>query len=210
MKFLLGKKIGMTSVIDESGNLVPVTVLQAGPCFITQIKSKDTKDGYSAIQIGAHEVKKLGKPLTGHLKNSKLLKDIKEFRINEEDIADKKIGDAIDVSVFEKGDKVKVAGKVKAKGFTGAVKRWGFHGGPGGHGHPQERRVGSIGSGYPQHVFKGKKMPGRKGPDRKTISNLVVVDVDTKNNLLLLKGSVPGVNGRLVEIRGQSYQVKSS
>jgi len=202
-KFLLGKKIGMTSVIDEVGNLIPVTVLMAGPCFITQIKKSDGKDKYSALQLGYKEEKKANKPLSGHLKKSgKILRNIKEYRISEEEINGKKIGDVINVSIFEKGDKVKVAGLIKAKGFTGAVKRWGFHGGPGGHGHPQERRVGSIGSGYPQHVFKGKKMPGRKGPDRKTISGLQIVDVDLKNNLLLVKGSVPGVKGRLVEIRG--------
>ena len=202
-KFLLGKKIGMTSVIDESGNLVPVTVLEAGPCFITQIKKNDGKDGYSAMQLGFKEEKRNNKPISGHLKKSgRSLRYLVEERINDSEVDNLKLGDPINVSIFEKGDKVKVAGNIKAKGFSGAVKRWGFHGGPGGHGHPQERRVGSIGSGYPQHVLKGKKMPGRKGPDRKTIVGLQVIDVDPKNNLLLVKGSVPGVKGRLVEIRG--------
>jgi large subunit ribosomal protein L3 len=203
LKLLLGKKIGMTSVIDEVGNLIPVTVLQAGPCFVTQIKKSDSKDGYSAIQIGFKEEKRNNQPKSGHLKKSgKNLRYLVEERVSDDELGSFNLGDQIDASIFEKGSKVKVAGNIKAKGFSGAVKRWGFHGGPGGHGHPQERRVGSIGSGYPQHVFKGKKMPGRKGPDRKTILGLQIVDVDLKNNLLLVKGSVPGVKGRLVEIRG--------
>jgi len=200
MKFLLGKKIGMTSVIDENGALVPVTVIEAGPCFITQVKNTE-KDGYNAVQVGYVEGKKADKPTAGHLKNSgKTLKNIKEFKTKED--IEAKVGDMVDVSAFEKGDKVKVSGNIKAKGFSGPMKRWGFHGGPGGHGHPQIRKVGSIGSGYPQHVFKGRKMAGRKGPERKTILNLKIVDVDTKNNLLIVKGSVPGVRGRLLEIRG--------
>uniref|UniRef100_A0A7C4R3J4 50S ribosomal protein L3 n=1 Tax=candidate division CPR3 bacterium TaxID=2268181 RepID=A0A7C4R3J4_UNCC3 len=202
-KYLLGKKIGMTSVINENGILTPVTVLEIKPIFVTQVKKSDGKDGYNAIQVGTKEAKKLNKSETGHLKSTgKLLKIIKEFRVKEEDIGDKKPGDIVDLSSFEKGEKVKVSGSIKAKGFSGAVKRWGFHGGPGGHGHPQERRVGSIGAGYPQHVFKGKKMPGRKGPERKTILNLEIIDIDNSNNLLLLKGSVPGPRGRLLEIRG--------
>ena len=203
MKFILGKKIGMTSVIDETGNLVPVTVIEAGPCCITQIKNKE-KDGYDALQIGFKEKKKLNKAEEGHAKKSgKTPRFLREFDMSKEDKeAEIKVGDMIDVSVFEKGEKVKVAGNIKAKGFTGPIKRWGFHGGPGGHGHPQIRKVGSIGSGYPQHVFKGKKMGGRKGPERKTILNLNIIDVDKVNNLLLLKGSVPGVKGRLLEIRG--------
>lgn len=198
-KFLLGKKIGMTSVIDENGNLVGVTVIQSGPCVVTKVKSKET-DGYVAVQIGFNEAKKLNKPEAGHLKNiDKKFKTLKEFRTEEPDVAE---GAMLDVSVFEKGDKVKISGNIKGKGFAGGIKRWGFKSHPAGHGHPQERRVGSIGSGYPQHVFKGKKMPGRKGPDKKTILNLQVVDTDVKNNLLLVKGSVPGVVGRLLEIRG--------
>jgi len=198
-KFLLGRKIGMTSVIDESGNLVPVTVIQAGPCVVTQVKNQE-KDGYEALQIGFEEEKKVNKPTSGHLKKAgKNLKTLQEYRVKGSEL---KEGDVIDVSIFNKGDKVKIAGNIKAKGFAGAIKRWGFKSHPAGHGHPQERRVGSIGSGYPEHVFKGKKMPGRKGPDRKTVSNLQIVDVDAKNNLLLVKGSVPGVKGRLVEIRG--------
>ena len=202
-KVILGKKVGMTSVIDEEGNLVPVTVIEAGPCFVTQIKNQE-KDGYDALQIGFGEKKKLNKPEEGHLKNvGKKARFLREFEMNKEDKeAELKLGDIIDVSAFEKGEKVKVAGDIKAKGFTGPMKRWGFHGAPGGHGHPQIRKVGSIGSGYPQHVIKGRKMGGRKGPDRKTILNLRIIDIDTKNNLLLLRGSVPGVRGRLLEIRG--------
>ena len=197
-KFILGRKIGMTSTIDENSNLVPVTVIKAGPCFISQIKKSEERDGYSAIQVGFEETKKASNPIKGHLVNTKkILKNIREYRIGNEEITDQKVGDQIDVSVFEKGDKVKISGNVKAKGFAGAIKRWGFKSHPAGHGHPQERRVGSIGSGYPEHVFKGKKMPGRMGPKRKTIIGLEIIDIDTKNNLLLVKGSVPGVKGRL-------------
>lgn len=200
-KIILGKKIGMTSVIDETGNLVPVTVIKAGPCYVTQIKNQE-KDGYDALQIGFEEKKRVNQAEAGHLKKTdKKLRFLREFPIGEE-TKDLMQGSVLDVSSFEKGDKVKIAGSIKAKGFTGPMKRWGFHGGPGGHGHPQIRKVGSIGSGYPQHVFKGTKMGGRVGPNRKTILNLTVVDVDKENNLLLVKGSVPGVNGRLVEIRG--------
>lgn len=198
-KFILGRKIGMTSVIDENSNLVPVTVIQAGPCFVTQVKNQE-KDGYEALQIGFEEEKKVNKPMAGHFKKSgKNLKNIQEYRVEGSQL---KEGDIIDVSIFEKGEKVKIAGHIKAKGFQGGIKRWGFKSHPAGHGHPEQRRVGSIGSGYPQHVFKGKKMPGRKGPDRKTILGLQILDIDTKNNLLLIKGSVPGVKGRLVEIMG--------
>jgi large subunit ribosomal protein L3 len=204
-KFLLGKKIGMTSVINENGDLIPATVLQAGPCYVTQIRNQE-KDKYDAIQIGFGEKNKLNKPEAGHLKkagkNPRFLKEFLYGKIEDGEEL-KKVGDIIDVSIFVKGSKVKISGNIKAKGFAGPVKRWGFHGAPGGHGHPQERKVGSIGSGYPQHVFKGKKMGGRKGPERKTILNLEIIDVDAKNNLLLVKGSVPGVNGRLVEIREQ-------
>jgi large subunit ribosomal protein L3 len=196
-KFLLGRKIGMTSVIDEVGNLVPVTVIQAGPCIVTQVRNQE-KDGYEALQVGFEETKKVNKPTAGHLKKAgKNLKTLQEYRVKGSEL---KEGDSIDVSIFEKGEKVKIAGNKKAKGFQGGIKRWGFKSHPAGHGHPEQRRVGSIGSGYPQHVFKGKKMPGRMGPDRKTILGLKIVDVDIKNNLLLVKGSVPGVNGRLVEI----------
>jgi large subunit ribosomal protein L3 len=198
-KFILGRKIGMTSIIDENSNLVPVTVIQAGPCVVTQVKDKE-RDGYEALQVGFEEEKKPSKPMIGHLKKAgKNLKTIKEFRIQNSEL---KEGDIIDVSIFEKGEKVKIAGHIKGKGFQGGIKRWGFKSHPAGHGHPEQRRVGSIGSGYPQHVFKGKKMPGRKGPDRKTILGLKILDVDIKNNLLLVKGSIPGVKGRLVEIRG--------
>lgn len=199
-KFILGKKIGMTSVIKEDGTLLPVSVVQAGPCVVTQVRTKE-KDGYTALQIGFEEAKKTNKPLTGHFKKAgKSFKHLRECRVSEE--TDKKEGDVIDLSDFEIGKKVKVSGNIKAKGFTGTVKRWGFAGWPAGHGHPHQRRPGSIGCGYPQHVFKGKKMAGRKGPERKTILNLEIVDIDQKNNLLLLKGSIPGVNGRFLEIKG--------
>lgn len=203
-KFILGRKIGMTSVIDENSNLVPVTVIQAGPCIVTQVKNLE-KDGYEALQVGFEEEKKPTKPMAGHLKKAgKNLKNIQEYRVSTDSEGGSLLreGDSIDVSIFKKGEKVKIAGHIKGKGFQGGIKRWGFKSHPAGHGHPEQRRVGSIGSGYPQHVFKGKKMPGRKGPDRKTILGLQIIDVDIKNNLLLIKGSIPGVKGRLVEIRG--------
>ena len=200
MKFILGKKVGMTTIINQEGDAIPVTVISAGPCLVTQVRTNEN-DGYKAIQLGFDEKKKLNKPQTGHLKRTnKNSRYLRECRIGNEE--DAKVGDVVDVSLFTTGDKVKIAGNVKAKGFTGAVKRWGFKGHPGSHGHPHERSVGSIGSGYPQHVFKGKKMAGRKAPFRKTILNLEVADVDKENNLLLVKGSVPGVKGRLLEIRG--------
>jgi len=197
----LGKKIGMTTIINEEGNVIPVTVVFAGPCRVSQLKTKD-KDNYEAVQLGFDEKKKTNKPLSGHFKKAgKTSRYLKEFRIDSEK-SELKVGDDVDVSIFEKGDKVKVSGLIKAKGFAGGIKRWGFKSHPAGHGHPQQRRVGSIGSGYPQHVFKGKKMPGRKGPDRKTILNLEIIDIDKDNHLLMIKGSVPGVKGRLLEIKG--------
>ncbi len=198
-KFLLGKKIGMTNIISKEGVMVPVTVISIDPCFVTQIKKKESDD-YEALQIGSFEKKKIKKPQEGHLKKSgKKLGKLKEFRT---EVKDSKIGDSIDISVFEKGDKIKVTGNIKGKGFAGGIKRWGFRSHPSSHGHPEQRRIGSIGSAFPQHVFKGKKMPGRKGPSRKTILNLEVADVDKDNNLLLVKGSVPGIRGGLLEIKG--------
>jgi len=210
MKFILGKKVGMTSITNEDGNVIPVTVISAGPCFVTQVKEKN-KDGYQAIQIGYGEKKKIKKPQLGHLKKSQIknpniknLSYFREFRIDDEKLLRSfNLGDEIKVDMFDKGDEVKISGTRKAKGFSGVIKRWGFKSHPSSHGHPHQRRPGSIGSMFPQRVFKGKKMPGRKGPEQKTVLNLEVVDVDKENNLLLVKGSLPGVRGSLVEIRGR-------
>jgi len=192
MKFILGTKIGMSQVFDEKGNVIPITLIEAGPCPVTQAKTKD-KDGYEAVQIGFVDKNK-------HIKKTEKGKEFKYLK--EFDSADYKAGDKIDVSIFQEGDMVKVAGMTKGKGFAGAVKRWGFHGRPKTHGTKHElRQVGSIGSTFPERVVKGKKMPGRMGFRRKTIKNLKIVKVDLENNLIAVRGAVPGRTGSLLEIR---------
>ncbi|MBI2448067.1 50S ribosomal protein L3 [Candidatus Microgenomates bacterium] len=200
MKFLLGKKIGMTSIIGENGKITPITVVEAGPCVVTAVKTEE-KDGYNALQVGFEKIKKANKPKTGHLKKSgEILRHLKEVRL--EKIAENQIGDHFDTSLFAKGDKVKISGLIKGHGFTGPVKRYGFRGHPAGHGHPEQRKVGSIGSRFPQRTIKGLRMAGRWGGTRKTVINLEIIDIDKEKNLLLVKGSVPGTNGRMLEIRG--------
>jgi len=195
MKFILGKKIEMSQTFDEKGKVVPVTLIEAGPCFITEVKTKE-KDKYSAVQIGyikkAKNIKKTEK--------GKEFKYLREFK----DGGDLKVGDEINASVFQEGDKVKVSGISKGKGFAGGVKRWGFKGKLSAtHGTKHEHRtIGSIGSRFPQRVIKGRKMPGRMGSDRTSIKNLKIVKVDKDNNLLMVKGAVPGARGTLLEIRG--------
>lgn len=205
-KFILGLKLGMSQIFDEKGNVIPVTVIEAGPCYVTQIKTKE-KDGYSAVQIGFGEAKKITKALAGHLKGAKIgkLMFLREFRNETPKIDDKelKIKDKIDVSIFKEGDKVKISGISKGKGFQGAVKRWGFSGMGASHGVKHEHRtLGSVGSSFPERVIKGKKMPGRMGSERVTVKNLKVVKIDKENNLLAVKGAVPGRKGILLEIRG--------
>jgi len=201
IKFILGKKIGMSQVFDKGGNVIPVTIIEAGPCFITQIKTKD-KDDYEAIQIGFEEIK--DKKVKKSQKN-KPYKHLRELRIiNQEPGVEKqfKLGGKISVDIFKEGDIIKISGTSKGKGFQGVVKRHGFSGGPASHGHRHVlRRAGSIGSSFPERVIKGKKMPGRAGGKRVTIKNLKVVIADTKNNLLAITGAVPGPNGSLVEIK---------
>ena len=204
MKFILGLKLGMSQIFDEKGNVVPVTLIEAGPCIVTQIKTKE-KDGYSAIQIGFGEAKKMTKAIAGHLKKLGKLLFLREFRNEEPKIDDKELkrGDKIDVSIFKEGDKVKVSGLSKGKGFAGVVKRWHFKGRPATHGTKHELRTpGSVGTSFPERVIKGKKMPGRMGFERVTISNLKVVRIDPENNFLAIKGAVPGPKGALLEIRG--------
>lgn len=206
MKFILGKKIGMSQLFNKEGSLVPVTLISAGPCYITQIKTKE-KDNYFAVQLGFEKIekkKKIKKP-----QQDRPYRYLKEFRIKDDDkegiqeLLKRKPGEKIDVSVFKEGEKVKVSGISKGKGFAGAVKRWGFHGRPATHGtKKEERKVGSIGSMFPQRVVKGRKMPGRMGSQRVTIKNLEIVKVDPENNLLAIKGAVPGRKGTLLEIRG--------
>jgi len=213
MKFILGKKIGMSQVFDEKGKVIPVTVIEAGPCMVTEIKNLE-RDGYEAVQVGYGYKKRLTKPIKGHLKKIKSQnpkfknKDLnfryfREFRNDNLNIKDYNLGDEIDVSVFEVGNKVKVSGISKGKGFQGVVKRYGFKGAPASHGTKHNLRApGSIGSAFPEHVFKGKKMAGRMGNKRVTVKGLEVVSVDKEKNLLAVKGAVPGRRGTLLEIRG--------
>ncbi|MFY9457785.1 MAG: 50S ribosomal protein L3 [Candidatus Spechtbacterales bacterium] len=199
MKFLLGTKLEMTQIFDENGKVAPITLIEAGPVVITQIKTKD-KDGYDAVQIGYGHKKKLTKPLKGHLKDRGSFRWLREYRVAPN--ADK-AGDKFDVSVFSEGDKVTLSGVSKGKGFQGVVKRHGFHGMPKTHGTKKKHRSpGSIGSRFPQHVRKGKRMAGRMGSDRTTRRDVRIVKIDKENNLIAVKGAVPGARGTLVEIRG--------
>ncbi len=185
----------MSQIFDKQGNIVPVTIIKAGPCFVTQIRD-EKKDSYEAIQIGFELLKdkKVKKP-----QKNKPYRYLREF---SNDVSKHKIGDKIDVNVFEEGDKIKVSGTSKGKGFQGVVKRHGFSGGPATHGHRHVLRTpGSIGSAFPQKVFKGKKMPGRAGGERTTIKNLKIAVIDKENNLLAVSGAVSGPVGGLVEIR---------
>lgn len=196
MKFLLGKKIEMSQIFDEKGNVVPVTLILAGPCYVLQKKSKE-KDGYQALQIGFEKITKEGK-IRKPQKN-KPYRYIREFLGEKEDL---KEGDEVSVSSFNTGDKVKISGISKGKGFQGGVKRHGFSGRNRTHGVKHEHRtIGSTGSRFPQRVIKGRKMPGRMGYERVSVKNLKVVGVDKENNLLIVKGAVPGHRGTLLEIR---------
>jgi len=197
-KFILGKKLGMARVFDKNGKSVPVTVLEAGPCIITQIKT-EAKDGYSAIQIGFGKEKKVSKPKVGFLKGSNMAKHLREFITS--DTAAYKAGGKIDVSIFTEGDIVKASGITKAKGFAGGMKRHGFAGGPASHGQKHSARErGSSGARFPEHVVKGVRMPGRMGGARSTVINLPILSIDKENNLLALKGAVPGKKGTLIEV----------
>lgn len=196
MKFILGKKLGMSQVFDKKGKVVPVTVIEAGPCFVVQIKEQE-KDGYKAIQVGFEKIKDKKIKKT---QNKKPYRHLKEFLISNNQFS-KKVGDKIDVSIFSEGDIIKVSGISKGKGFQGVVKRHGFSGGPATHGHRHVlRAAGSIGSAFPQKIFKGKKMPGRAGGDRITVSNLKVISVDSQKNILAVAGATPGPNSGLLEI----------
>ncbi len=205
MQVILGTKIGMTQIIGDDGVVTPVTVLQAGPITVTQIKTVET-DGYNAVQFGFGQGKNLSKSVTGHAKkageniNPKVLK---EFRVNEIPEG-MKLGDTITVEAFKLGDKVTVTGTSKGKGYAGTVKRWNFNESRNTHGFKGDiRKVGSIGSMYPQKVWKGKKMPGRMGHDQVTVKNLVVAYIDAANNLIGLKGAVPGPKKGIVAVEGK-------
>lgn len=204
MKALLGTKIGMTQIIGEDGRVTPITLIQAGPVTVTQVKTVES-DGYNAVQVAYGEGKNLSKAVAGHVKSAKVTpKHIREFRVSElpEGL---KVGDTIDVNTFELGELVQATGTSKGKGFAGTVKRHNFNTSAKSHGgNGVVRRVGSIGSMYPQKVFKGKKMPGRMGHDQVTVKNLAVAYIDAESNLIGLKGAVPGPRKGLVVIGGKA------
>ncbi|MBI2625325.1 MAG: 50S ribosomal protein L3 [Candidatus Nealsonbacteria bacterium] len=197
MKFILGKKLGMSQLFDKDGKAVPVTLIESGPCYVTQIKTKE-KDKYEAVQIGFEK-----------LKDKKVKKSSKKvpFRYIREfsgDISKYKTEDKIDASSFQEGDKVKISGISKGKGFQGPVKRWGFKGRPSTRGTKHEERThGSVGiGGGMQRVIKGKKMAGHLGHERVTVKNLKIAKVDLENNIIAVKGALPGPRGTILEIRG--------
>ncbi len=204
MKALLGTKIGMTQIISDDGVATPVTLIQAGPVTVTQVKSVET-DGYNAVQVAYGEGKNLSKAVAGHTKPAQVTpKHIREFRVAElpEGL---QVGDAIDVTQFAIGDIVDATGTSKGKGFAGTVKRHNFNTSKSTHGgNGNVRKPGSIGSMYPQKVFKGKRMAGRMGHDRVTVKNLEVAYVDSINNLIGLKGAVPGPRKGLIIIGGKA------
>lgn len=204
MKGIIGRKVGMTQVFDDVGNVIPVTVIQAGPCYVTQVRTSD-KDGYTAVQLGFSEAKpqRMTKGQLGHLQRNNLpaLKYLREFRVHGDlDVAE---GAEIKADVFAKGERVDVIGKSKGRGFAGTIKRHGFHRQPKTHGQSdRERAPGSVGqTTNPGRVFKGLKMAGRMGNDRVTAQNLEVVVVDAERNVIAVRGSVPGANGGIVVIK---------
>jgi len=208
MSSLIGKKLGMTRLFDETGEKVVVTILEAGPCYVTEIRSKQ-KHGYDAVQLGfeSKREKVTTKPLTGHFKKAKVkpLRILKEFK-NFDTQSDLKLGDEIKADIFSVGDRVSVTGISKGKGFAGGVKRHGFSCGPKSHGQSDRHRApGSLGqSSYPSRVFKGLKMAGRMGGKKVTLKNVKVIKVDTEKNLLIVEGAVPGHVKSYVFIKKQA------
>jgi large subunit ribosomal protein L3 len=203
MKSLIGKKLGMTQIFNEEGQLVPVTVIEAGPCSVVQRKTVE-KDGYDAVQLGFSEQKaqRVSKPLNGHFSKAGVspMRELREVRVDSADEA--KAGDTVTASVFEDVKYVDVLGETKGKGYQGVVKRYGFGGGRATHGSHFHRRPGSIGMcETPARVFKNKKMPGQMGGTNITVQNLQVVQVRAEENLILLKGAVPGANGTTLVLR---------
>jgi large subunit ribosomal protein L3 len=200
---IIGRKIGMTGVFLPDGSYIPVTVIQAGPCVITQIKTAAT-DGYDAIQLGFSHKKKssLNKPQLGHLKKSGDSESsyLREFRVNQTDSFT--LGQAVTTDIFKIGEKIHVTGMTKGRGFSGVIKRHGFHGGKETHGNMSHRVPGSIGSSaWPSKVIKGRKLPGRYGNERRTIRNMVIVDIRPEENILLVKGGIPGARTGMVIVR---------
>lgn len=212
MKGMIGKKIGMTTYFVDR-EAVSSTVISVVPNTVIQVKTPD-KDGYSALKLGIDEKKpRFAKATISQSPKDKVKKDkkisyakIQELLINEEEIGKYKKGDKLDLGQFQLGDKIIVSGISKGKGFAGVIKRHGFSSGPETHGSEHHRAPGSIGSMFPQKVFRGKKMPGRMGQQKITVKNLEVINLDPKNNLLCVKGAVPGKNGSFVFLRGISYE----
>ena len=202
-KAIIGRKVGMTQIFDEKGNVIPVTVIEAGPCSVVQVKTEET-DGYDAVQLGFGAVKehKVNKPEKGHFTKVKVTptKHLREFRLS--DVSNVKVGDEIKADVFSAGELVDIQGITKGKGFQGVIKRHGQSRGPMGHGSMYHRRPGSMGAcSTPSRVFKGKKLPGHMGTNTVTIQNLKVVRVDLDKNVILVKGSVPGNKGVILKIK---------
>ena len=202
-KGLIGKKLGMTQIFDEQGKVIPVTVIEAGPCVVAQVKTVES-DGYNAIQLGFEDVKesKVNKPEKGHFAKSKLTpkKHLREFRLDS--VENINVGDELKADTFTAGDQLDIQGTSKGKGFQGVIKRHGQSRGPMGHGSMYHRRPGSMGpTSTPGRVFKGKKLPGHMGSQTITIQNLEVVRVDLDKNVILVKGSVPGAKGAILKLK---------
>ena len=211
---LLGKKIGMTQIFKENGEAAPATVIEAGPCYILQIKTKE-KEGYSAIQCGFEKQKerRLNKPALGKFKkiNVEPLKIVREIRIKENDEDKYKIGDEIKADLFEAGDYIDITGTSIGKGFQGVMKRWNFKGQPASHGSKIHRAPGSIGaSATPSRVVKGKRMPGQMGNKRVTVQNIEILKVDVDNHLLIIRGSIPGKKGNYLIINKAKKRKKKA
>jgi len=204
MKGILGKKIGMTQVFSEDGRLIPVTVIEAGPARVVQKKEKD-RDGYAAVQVGFDEIKKVKnvtKPMIGHFKKASLpaYRFVRELHMDGFNT-----GDVISADIFAAGERLTIIGVSKGKGFQGVMKRHHFKGGPGSHGSMFNRAPGSMGqSSYPSRVFKNKKLPGHMGSERVTMKNIQIYDVRAEQNLILVKGAVPGANGSYVIMKSEA------
>jgi large subunit ribosomal protein L3 len=207
MAEILGRKLGMTQMFTEDGERLPVTIIQAGPCWVTAVREPE-RDGYRAVQLGYGEVKesRLTRPRLGHLKRAGAppLRELVEFRLAADDEREVKIGEQVTVEGFEPGQMVKVSGRSKGKGFQGTIRRHGFHRGPVSHGSHNVRAPGSVGaSATPSRVLKGQKLPGQMGNRRVTQQGLRVVEVDAERNLLVLRGAVPGAEGAILEVRSE-------
>jgi len=198
MKFIIGRKLEMTQHFRDDGMVVPVTLVKAEPCMVTQVKNAE-KDGYVAVQIGSELAKGLNKPEAGHLKDLDLVSTLREFRVDSTDL---QRGDKIEVSLFALGDKIDVTGVSKGHGFQGVVKRHGFHGSPASHGHKDQLRMpGSIASRRQGPVAKGKRMGGHMGDAQITVKNLEIITIDADKQILGVKGAIPGARGSLVLIQ---------